>query len=354
MARQSAWLFLGLCLLCLGGCLGYRLTPAEVVEHTQAVLNEGSACHSVLELEIDTDMLRDSVSLEIWEQTSEKYKIEVRSAVNPQLQGLAFTTDGKQSMSYSPHTGQALIGPADRVRLPLVLETLLRSRLNWVRNADPDTARLVAREREEGLVVYRVQIPLPEGGQAQYAIDARQWWVRQVEYQDAYLGRGQVSVREMECFAELPDASLALDLAEGVPIKEVAIEESWPLTIAEAQMAVAFPLHIPAYLPSGTDFTVAYQLEKNLALVYGGEHPFTLVQGPGMAQVLQENATTVPLRGVQATLISDTEHGGMVLTWREDDLQFSISGSLQQPEIIRIAESLELASKNAEPGQDVR
>jgi hypothetical protein len=308
----------------------------------------------VLELEIDSNMLKDSVSLEVWEQTPERFKVEVLSAVNPQLQGLEFTTDGEQSMSYLPHSNQALIGPADKVRLPLVLETLVRSRLSWVRKADPQSARLVAREREEGLVMYRVQIPLPEGGQAEYAIDARQWRVRQVEYRDAYLGRGQVRVRQMECFAELPDALLALDLAEGVPIREVAIEESWPLSIKEAQMAVAFPLRTPAHLPSGTVFAAAYLLDKDVALVYEGEHPFTLVQGPGIGQVAQHNTTAVPLRGRQATLTSDPERGGMVLTWREDGLQFSISGSLQQPEIIRIAESLELAPRNADAGQEVR
>jgi hypothetical protein len=47
-------------------------------------------------------------------------------------------------------------------------------------------------------------------------------------------------------------------------------------------------------------------------------------------------------------MISDVEHGGVVLTWHEDGLQFSIAGVLEPDEIIHIAESLDLASKNLE------
>ena len=47
-------------------------------------------------------------------------------------------------------------------------------------------------------------------------------------------------------------------------------------------------------------------------------------------------------------MISDVEHGGVVLTWREGGLQFSIAGVLEPNEILRIAESLDLASKNLE------
>ena len=83
-----------------------------------------------------------------------------------------------------------------------------------------------------------------------------------------------------------------------------------------------------------------------MALVYTGEHSFTLVQGPGIGQVPQEGATTIAVRGRQATLVPDPEHAGMVLIWREDELQFSISGSMEKQEIIRLAESLELAFKS--------
>jgi hypothetical protein len=347
-----AALVLGMCLLGAIGCLEHRLTAAEVVRHTQASLDEMSACRSILDLDIDTDLLKDSISLEVWEQRPAALKVQVLSAVNPQLQGMAFTTDGQQSTSYSSHANQALIGPANRVKMPLVLERLLEVRTDWIQMADPEEAAIAAKEREGGLVMYKVRIPLSAAGYAQYAVDARQWWVRQIVYEDEYLGKGQIDVREVECFSELAAIQFALDIPSGVPITKVSMEDSRPLTMEEAQMAVPFPLRTPLYLPAGTRFTVAYQLDKNVALVYAGERSFTLVQGPGIGQVPQEQATPVPLRGQQAMAISDAEREGWVLTWREDGLQFSISGSLEQQEIIRIAESLELAFKSTEDSQD--
>jgi hypothetical protein len=334
-----------LCLLGGSGCLGYRLTAAEVVQLAQTAQEKAPTCRSVLELEIDTDLLKDSVTLQLWEERPSRFKIQVLSTVNPQLEGLMFTTDGQQSTSYSTQANRVLVGPADRVKLPLVIETVLRSRIAWLKDADPESARLVALEREGGLVVYRVEVPLQHGGYARYAIDARQWWVRQVDYQDAYLRQGRIHVREIECSERMPEGTFDLQLPNGVPVQQVEIEKSRPLTIKEAQLEVPFPLRTPAYLPAGTRFAVAYKLDKNVALVYTGEHTFTLVQGPGIGQVPQEGATTILLRGQQATLIPDPDHAGMVLTWREDELQFSISGSLEKSEIIRLAESLELALK---------
>jgi hypothetical protein len=338
----GAWLAAWLCLLG-SGCLGYRLTPGEVVQLAQGALSKSPVCRSVLEIEIDTDLIKDSVSLELWEERPLRWKIQVLTAVNPQLEGLAFATDGRQSRSFSPQENKVLVGPAEQVKLPLVLERVLKSRLDWLEDADPDQAHLVARERQEGLVVYKTELPLAQGGRVEYTIDARQWWVRQVNYQDASLGRGQIVVRETACFERAPDGVFDLDLPEGVSVEQVEIETIQFSTIKDAQLEVPFPLRTPSRLPAGTEFSVAYKLDSNVALVYTGERSFTLVQGPGIGQVPQEGAMVIALRGQQATLIPDPEHAGTVLTWREDELQFSISGSLDRSEIVQLAESLELA-----------
>jgi hypothetical protein len=326
------------------------LTPGEVVQLAQDALDSSPICQSVLELEIDTDLLKESVTVRLWEERPSRFKIEVLNAVNPQFDGLAFTTNGQESMSYLPFDNRALVGPADQVKLPLVVETVLRSRIDWLQDAEGQDAHLVAREREGGLVVYRIRVPLVQDGYAEYSIDARQWWVRQVDYRDAYLGQGRISVREVECYERAPEGTFALDLPDGVPVQQVEIKKSRPLTLKEAQMEVPFPLRTPTYLPAGTEFAMAYQLDNNVALVYTGERSFTLVQGPSIGRVPHEGATTIALRGQQATLVPDPEHAGMVLIWREDELQFSISGSMDKSEIIQLAESLELAFKGASDG----
>jgi hypothetical protein len=233
-----------------------------------------------------------------------------------------------------------------------VLERLLAARTDWLRQADADEATLVAKEREDGLVMYEVRVPLSAFGYAQYTVDARQWWVRRIVYEDAYLGKGEIHVRELDCSSDMATADLSLDVPSDVPVHQVSMEDSRPLTIQEAQMVVPFPLRMPGDLPVETHFVVAYQLDKNIAMVYGGEWAFTLVQGPGIGQVPQERATPVPVRGQQAMAIADPEHEGGVLIWQEDGLQFSVAGALERQDLVYIAESLKLAFTYAGKRQD--
>jgi hypothetical protein len=300
-----------------------------------------SACHTVLHAEISTDMFQDSLAVEIWEKSPDRFKLLVKSANNPQLNGMAFTTDGATNISYSPHTNTATIGPVDIVQLPQVLVEISRARRDWIQDADLEAAKLEARVRENGLMVYKIDVPTTQGGYVQYTIDVQQWWVRQVTYEDDYLGAGVISLDSIDCFADLEDAVFDLDIPDGVAFDEVQIQENRRLTFDEAQTKVGFPLREPQYVPQGTELWGAYQLDKNIALIYNGEHPFTLVQGPHIGTVPQEDVTLVPLRGRQATLIQDQERDGLVLIWHEDDLQFSIAGSLNLNEILQIAESIE-------------
>ena len=345
-----SWVLVLACLALLSGCLGHRLTAAEVVGHTQAALDRSGACHSILDLDIDTDLLKDSISLQVWEQEPGYRKIKVLSAENVQLRGMAFATDGGQSVLYTPDANQVLVGPADQVKMPQVIERLVRARTDWIREANPDQASIVARAREGGLVTYQVQFPIGEGGSVSYTVDARQWWVRHVSYEDKYLGKGRMLVRKMACGPALAASHFDVAFPDGVPIKEVLEGDDRSLTIEQAQTAVAFPLRTPAYLPPGMRLSVVYRADKNVVIVYEGEGSFALVQGPHVESVSPEVATPVHLRGRQAKMTIDAENDSTRLTWAEDGLEFSIAGSLEQQELIRIAESLEPAFQGTERG----
>lgn len=201
------------------------MTGVEVVNLAQQALSEAATCHLVLDIELNTDLLKDSLAIEVWEESPDRLKVVVLEAENPQLRQLAFTTDGTQSVSYVPHSNEVTVGPADQVGLPSVLEVLVRARRDWILAADAYLARVVAIERQDGLVQYRVEMPLGESGLIQYWVDARDWFVRRIEYEDSYLGEGAVRVREIECMADLPDAAFELDLPDGVPINEVAVQD---------------------------------------------------------------------------------------------------------------------------------
>jgi len=329
------------------------MAPAEVVRGAQDALARLRACDIVLDIELGTDLLRDSITVQVWEDGEGRQRVIVLAATSPQLCELAFVTDGQESLLYSPHTGQALIGPADVVQMPSVIEETVRAWRAWMENAVPRDARLVARERESGLVVYKIEVPLSQNGYARYWVDASSWLVRQVTYRDEHLGTGTIRVRQVDCTSRDVRATLGvrsvLTIPDGVPIKEVSVKENRPLTLEEAQRAVSFPLCVPLDLPGDTYFSVAYQLDKNMALVYAGERPFTLVQGPRIGRVPTDKATPVSLRGLQGRVVRDEESKGIiVLTWREDDLQFSIAGSLSVEEATRVAESLEYAFRSDE------
>jgi hypothetical protein len=293
-----------------------------------------------LDIEIETDLFGDSLTIEVWEAPNERLKIRVASAENPQFRELAFTTDGRQSISYSAQTNEVTIGPADVIKMPEIIKRIVSARKEWIQAGDPAQSKVLARERADGLVIYKIGMPLEHGGYAQYWIDAHQWWIRRIAYEDRYLGVGTILIRDMAVYQDLPPTHFDLDIPITATTVEIRDPASLPLEPEEAQRMVSFPLHTPAYLPAGTHDPKAHLTGKNVALVYSGPVEFTLHQGPSPVPAAQGDARLVPLRGQQARLVRDERRGVLTLTWREGELHFSISGALDQQELIRIAESL--------------
>lgn len=225
MRNAPTWFILGVCALILAGCLSHRMTGVEVVSLAQRALSETQAHHSILDVDIDTDLVKDSLAVEVWEALPDRLKLVVLSAETPQFQQLAFTTDGTESVSYLPYTNEVTVGPAELVKMPVVLDTVIRARRDWIQTADAYEARVIAIERQEGLVVYRIEIPLDGNGSAQVWIDARDWLVRQVAYQDKLLGTGTIRVREMLQVLELPDSSFELNIPDGTSTVNVSKED---------------------------------------------------------------------------------------------------------------------------------
>ena len=80
--------------------------------------------------------------------------------------------------------------------------------------------------------------PLAHFGAARCGIDARDWLVRKITYEDDHLGRGTITVRSLERTDDWPDSTFDLAIPDGVPITEVSIKGDDPLTLREAQAAV--------------------------------------------------------------------------------------------------------------------
>jgi hypothetical protein len=314
---------------------------AEVVRRAQQAVDDAAPCHVVLDIEIDTDLVKDTLVVELWEAPPERFKLVVLQAQSAQLRRLAYTTDGEQSILYSPHAGQVAVGAPELVRLPAVLEPVVLARRVWIAAAEVNQARVVSVERDGGLVLYHVEVPSRRREAVWFWIDARDWLVRRATYVDDYLGEGTIRVRELQRFAALPDAAFELNVPEGVPVVSQPIESEQLFTFREAQTVANYRLRQPTHIPPETRLDYGYQIGQDIALVYGGEHPFTLVQGPTVRSAAELVGTEAVVRGRKAVLTRDEASGRLVLTWSDENLRFSLAGALSREELVRIAESLE-------------
>lgn len=342
LRNSPTWIVLGLVVLLAVGCVSHRLSGAEVIHLAQQALAAHRAWHLILDIEIDTDMIKDSLSVEVWEEQPSQVKLVVLDAQNAQLRQLAFASDGTESLSFSPHRSEVTVGPVDLVKMPSVLASLIEAYSDWILRADAYQARVVAIERQEGLVLYNVTLPLSQGN-ASYWIDARDWLVRKITYEDDYLGRGAITVRSIERADDWPDSTFDLAIPDGVPITEVSVKEDDPLTLQEAQAAADFSLRVPTY-PPVRDFpesVVAYQIGEKIVVLYTGQPAFTLLQGREIEPAPAGEGTEVSVADQGAMLFQDEQGGGRLLLWQEGDIQYSLAGNLASEELIRIAESLE-------------
>jgi len=223
MRRAGKHILLGLCVL-VSACLRQRMTGEQVIRQAQQSLQRGRGYHAVLVMEVDTDLIKDTLSVELWEEPPDRFRLAVLESGNPQLRGLRFTTDGTQSKSYLPYASTVTVGPADRVRLPSVLETPVQARREWILDADADAARVIGVERDAGLVLYHVQATVGEQEAVQFWIDAGDWLVRRVTYADTYLGSATIQMLEVQLMDDVPETRFELDAPDGVLVTEVAMD----------------------------------------------------------------------------------------------------------------------------------
>jgi hypothetical protein len=223
MEKATRYVLLCLCML-LVSCLQERMTGEQVIALAQQSLRQERGVRALLSAEVDTDLIKDALSVELWEEPPERLKLVVLESGNPQLRELAFSTDGSESESYLPRANMVTMGPATSVRLPSVLQTLVEARREWILDADAETARVVGVERHSGLVLYHVQAAVGTLEAVQFWIDAHDWLVRRVMYEDTYLGSGAIDLSEVELMDDVPESRFELDVPSGVPVTEVGMD----------------------------------------------------------------------------------------------------------------------------------
>jgi hypothetical protein len=223
MVRARRYILVALCML-LASCLRERMTGEQVITLAQQSLRQEKGLHAFLDIEVDTDLIKDVLSVELWEEPPEQLKLVVLESGNPQLRELAFTTDGSQSKSYLPHANMVTEGRATDVKLPAVLETPVEARREWILEADAETSRVIGVERDAGRVLYHVQATVGTLEAVQFWVDAHDWLVWRVVYEDTYLGNGTIALREVQLMDDVPESRFELDVPSGVPTTRVGMD----------------------------------------------------------------------------------------------------------------------------------
>ena len=335
---------LGLLILGLAGCNGIQgPSPDEIVSHMQGAAGGAGGRHLLLDVTPDAAVWPDTLAVEVWEKGADRHRMEVRQATGVPWAGMVMVINGSQAWLYDPSHQEVTVGTPATVRLPVVQDVVLSAQ-ELIRTADASHPQLLGSEQLDGGQAYKLGLALPDGGQATIWIDDQTWLARKVVFNSDALGHGTVVIRTFETNVDIPDSFFALAVPEGTRVVDLnAVEtSSLPLSLADVQQQVTFPILVPTYLPPGIALTHVALADGAVVLAYGPTpNAFTLVQGPSVGPLpALDTARTVTLRGTQGTLIIE-EGQGLFLTWEENGVHISIAGPLPETEALHIAEALQ-------------
>lgn len=160
--------------------------------------------------------------------------------------------------------------------------------------------------------------------------------ITKVEYQDIAFNTG------------ISDNEFILEIPEGCEVVEQSFEDMMPekMTLEEARSNLTFDLNTPSYLPEGYEF--------DHAMVIGSEQEIVSLQYTNQDEQLyltecisddtkqhesmMGEPEIVSINGIDGEFTS--MFGMNTLQWSADDIDYSLSGTLEKDELVNIAESL--------------
>jgi outer membrane lipoprotein-sorting protein len=333
---------LGLLVLVLVACNRLQGPSSnEIVLQMREAAGGPGGRHLLLDVTPDTTAWPDTLTVEVWEKGTDRWRMVVRQATGVPWVGMVMMINGSQAWLYDPSRQEVTVGTPDTVRLPIVQDVVFSAQ-ELIRTADASRAQLLGNEQLDGGQTYKVGLALPDGGQATIWVDGQTWQARKVEFNSDALGYGSVVVHTFETDVDVSDSLFELTVPEGTRVINLNAAQTPSPFPEEVRKQVTFIVLVPTYLPPGTALTHATTVNGAVALTYGPmPNAFTLVQGPAVGPLpALDTAQTVPLRGGQGTLIVE-EGQGLFLTWEENGVNISIAGPLPEAEALHVAETLQ-------------
>jgi outer membrane lipoprotein-sorting protein len=334
--RTKATIFV-LLLLFLTGC--FPLSGEKMEKRISDRLAGLNRYYAELNARIYSPEGEQSYRIRQWYEKPNIWRVEVESDTSEQI----FICDGTQVFVYQPGLGDYYrvdIGDAlDDIAPPFFLVGYLEQ----IVNADGFTYE--GERSLDGKPYYAVTLDgFNRGESMRFWLDKRTWFPVQLETTlDGQL-LNRITCTRLDLKPKFPEGLFSFtEPGEREVASHCLIT---PLTLDEAQSDWSHPLYIPEYLPPGTFLFVISRSEENgreqLAFIYKGEHPFSLVQGPDTGTPPFRAETTREVKIGSATGYYHPNRSGELSTlwWSNQTSTFILTGNISLNEMQKIAVSL--------------
>jgi outer membrane lipoprotein-sorting protein len=180
-------------------------------------------------------------------------------------------------------------------------------------------------------------------------VDRENWMLLGTEMYDQD-GNPMVKVqyRDVTFNTGIPDSEFIFEVLEGVEVVETSLEERMPekMTLEEARANLSFDVKTPSYLPDGYEFGHAMVLggeQETVSLQYtnGQERLYIsewLSDDTEQHESKMGESEIVSINGADGEFVS--MFGINTLRWSADGIDYSLSGTLDKEEMVKVAESM--------------
>ncbi|MBW6517083.1 MAG: DUF4367 domain-containing protein [ANME-2 cluster archaeon] len=353
MTLSKIYKILLLLLICLSilvtGCVDDNLTAEQIADKMQEKQDS---------IEDYSYTMYMTMSFNGQEQVMEAYTMFKKPNKYKSIQkqpaetaGTVMVSDGSTMWIYSPqqNTVMTMELPEISGQNELDYQQLVEMMLN-----ESDFS-LKGVEKFDGRTAYVIKMASKDGndmdlfGNMEMWIDKETWMPLKMEMKDAD-GNPALSAeyRNFQINTGIPDEEFRFEIPEGAKIQtmdEMVLPQR--MTLEEAQEQATFEILVPSYLPDGYEFDNAIIMDgmsEVVSLTYRNGDEFlgiseVVYEGGMQESSIMGNSESVMIHGVEGKLITIFGESKM-LQWNINDIQITLSASLDKEELIMIAESM--------------
>jgi len=280
-------------------------------------------------------------------------KIKTVQKLPAETAGSVAVSDGKTMWIYDPN--QNTVMTMDLPEIAGQNEPDYQKLINTM--LDENDFSVVGVEKFDGRTAYVIEITSKDDtevglfGNVEVWIDKETWMPLKMEMKDSD-GNPVYSAeyRNFRINTGISDEEFHFEIPEGAEIR--TMDEFVPperMTLEEAREKATFDILVPSNLPDGYEFDSAMVIENDvsetISLTYrNGDETLriseTVCEGEPQGSPLMDSAESVSINGVDGKVISLFGDSKM-LQWNLDNIQITLSGSLDKEELILIAESVQ-------------